>query len=291
MKHEISSDGSNGLLPSLSAKIIPSTARKSELFRIASEKLPNLSRHKTNPDQLNSFISKRLEEIKTENIKISSKKCGKVRIYAANTTAGISQFHNEDRVRIILNIKKPETIPQDKWPHSSFYGIYDGNNGKFCAEFLKQNLHNRIFTDSNFPFRPKKAILSGFHKTEEEFLSIAEENNDFSGSSALICLILGNKCYIAQTGDTRAILSASNGNKIFQITEDHNLKNQSEKDRIISAGGKIVCNFVLDKAGNRIPKGGYRIMPSNLCITRSLGNFQVRWGPRSDNPDSGDKKF
>ena len=68
--------------------------------------------------------------------KISTKKNGRVRAYAANTNKGIVRKVNEDRVSIILNILKPESREEETWPKCSFFGIFDGHGGSACADFL-----------------------------------------------------------------------------------------------------------------------------------------------------------
>ncbi len=45
--------------------------------------------------------------------------------------------------------------------------------------------------------------------------------------------------YIANLGDSRAILSSNNGNKITALSTDHKPNNADEEKRILSNGGKI----------------------------------------------------
>ena len=40
-------------------------------------------------------------------------------------------------------------------------------------------------------------------------------------------------------GDSRAILSAESGNKIFRLSRDHKPNDEYEKKRIIEKGGKL----------------------------------------------------
>ena len=52
-----------------------------------------------------------------EPTKASSKKCGIVKSYAANTNQGLIREYNEDRVSIILNIMKPKSkVYEKEWP-------------------------------------------------------------------------------------------------------------------------------------------------------------------------------
>jgi hypothetical protein len=93
---------------------------------------------------------------------VSKKRCGYVLCYAANSHQGLVRTMNEDRLGIIINIPCPQTFSIEKWPHSSFFGVYDGHGGKLCANFLKENLHKYVFDSEFFPARPKEALFRAF---------------------------------------------------------------------------------------------------------------------------------
>lgn len=54
-----------------------------------------------------------------------------------------------------------------------------------------------------------------------------------SGSCAIIVLIVEQTCYIANVGDSRAIMSAQEGKKLFVLSRDHRPNEDTEKERII----------------------------------------------------------
>ena len=58
-----------------------------------------------------------------------------------------------------------------------------------------------------------------------------------SGSCALVVLIVGNFCHVANVGDSRAVLSCDSGQRIFPLTRDHKPSDENENKRIIEAGG------------------------------------------------------
>ena len=62
---------------------------------------------------------------------------------------------------------------------------------------------------------------------------------DRSGSCAIVVLVIGDTCFIANVGDSRALLSAYSGKKIFPLSKDHKPSETEEKERIIKAGGQI----------------------------------------------------
>jgi len=90
------------------------------------------------------------------------------------------------------------------------------------------------------------AIKRGFERAESEFLQKAETNSGFlenSGSCALILLIVNSKCYVANVGDSRAILSRNNGKLLIPITRDHKPCDELERRRIQNGGGSVYKHF------------------------------------------------
>ena len=60
---------------------------------------------------------------------------------------------------------------------------------------------------------------------------------DRSGSCAIVILIVGDICYSANVGDSRAIMSMDNGNIIKPLSRDHKPSDINEYNRIIKNGG------------------------------------------------------
>ena len=238
--------------------------------------LPKIKALQMSPKVRSEGESIEIPEI--ENTAASKKHCGSVLRYAVNTHPGLKRVTNEDRVSIIINIPCPAGCNVDKWPRSSFYAIYDGHGGKMCANYLKESLHKFIFEHENFPSRPKDALLQGFLRAEQEFLILAEAKNDRSGSCALVVLIIGDKCYTANTGDSRAILSVNKGEKVVPLTVDHKPNDPNERDRIIQAGGQIVTHIypVINSKGIRIGENVSRVEPGSLAISRSIGDIDIK---------------
>lgn len=58
----------------------------------------------------------------------------------------------------------------ERWPNCCFFAVYDGHGGSKCADFLRENLHQFIIKDENFPENPRKAIIKSIYKVEKMFL-------------------------------------------------------------------------------------------------------------------------
>ena len=58
-----------------------------------------------------------------------------------------------------------------------------------------------------------------------------------SGSCAIVALIVADTCFIANVGDSRAVLSSHGGEVVQPLSEDHKPSEKFEYDRIMAGGG------------------------------------------------------
>lgn len=118
--------------------------------------------------------------------------------------------------------------------------IFDGHGGHGCAEFLRDNLHNFIAGQPEFPDDLERALRNGCRAGENEFMKRNLVTvRDRSGSCAIILLVTPQKVYCANVGDSRAILSRNLGQHKQSISNDHKPGEAGEKKRIYNAGGKV----------------------------------------------------
>jgi protein phosphatase 2C family protein 2/3 len=60
-----------------------------------------------------------------------------------------------------------------------------------------------------------------------------------------VILIIDDMCYCANTGDSRAVLSANGGKTVYSLSEDHKPTEENEMDRILNCNGRIYQNASL----------------------------------------------
>ena len=60
-----------------------------------------------------------------------------------------------------------------------------------------------------------------------------------SGSCAIVVVIVEDMCYVANVGDSRAVLSGEEGTRVFALSRDHKPLDEFEERRVLEAGGKI----------------------------------------------------
>ncbi len=233
--------------------------------------------------------------------KISQKTLGLVKSFACNSYKGLTKKNNEDRAIVVSPIPKPQKTIHRTWPKMSYFAVFDGHGGEKCSEYLKNNFLNFLIENKNFPFDIKISLIETFEKIEEDIYNQNKGKSlkeiDSSGSCALVSIISENKIYIANIGDSRAIMSMNNGNKVKQLTIDHKPNNIKEYERIIKNGGKVYVdddyqedengkynendlNYILNKNDFDKYKGKkeiiFRHFPSDLAIMRSIGDLKVK---------------
>ena len=68
----------------------------------------------------------------------------------------------------------------------------------------------------------ENALQDGFDKCEKTFLDHSRNGKlDRSGSCAIVTFFYGNNLYVANVGDSRAIMSSKFGEIVSELSIDH----------------------------------------------------------------------
>lgn len=163
-------------------------------------------------------------------------------------------------------------------PQGTFVGVYDGHAGPEASRFINNHLFNNIkstlfnssyvfysyrafsvfiFIDSNLfsifttpeltsenEGMSDDVIRKAFLATEEEFISLVESewlsNPKMAsvGSCCLVGVICNGVLYVANAGDSRAVLAREekgiNGLKGVRVSEEHNASYESVREELRS---------------------------------------------------------
>uniref|UniRef100_A0A182QBY2 protein-serine/threonine phosphatase n=1 Tax=Anopheles farauti TaxID=69004 RepID=A0A182QBY2_9DIPT len=160
------------------------------------------------------------------------------------------RMHMEDSHTHILS------LPDD--PGTSFFAVYDGHGGAKVAEYAGKHLHKYITRRLEYGKDVRHALQQGFLDLDEAMLNNEALREQMSGSTAVAVLIKDNRLYCANAGDSRAI--ACIDGRLDVLSFDHKPTNETEKERICSAGGYVEYNRV----------NGY------LALSRALGDFGLK---------------
>lgn len=130
-------------------------------------------------------------------------------------------------------------------------GIYDGHNGDYAAKYAAERLHQIFLEKLLSGLTPEPAFTQSYETVSQE---VSEQE---SGTTAVDILIKGNRIYMANAGDARAIVISQNS--VSQLTVDHRVDNTEERGRVEKAGASIDYPYVI--------RGNLGLMP-----TRSIGD-------------------
>jgi protein phosphatase PTC2/3 len=103
----------------------------------------------------------------------------------------------------------------------------------------------------------------------------------------LICV--DRKCYIANVGDSRALLSSHRGTQITSLSQDHKPELSVEKKRIRENGGNIYQSYI--KTSNSSNEtfnlifGPFRVFPGKLSVSRTIGDADAKMTRFGGNPN------
>ncbi|XP_075013813.1 integrin-linked kinase-associated serine/threonine phosphatase 2C isoform X2 [Calonectris borealis] len=157
---------------------------------------------------------------------------------------------------VILNDITEECQPlPSQITRVSYFAVFDGHGGVRASKFAAQNLHQNLI--KKFPKGEvvsvektvKRCLLDTFKHTDEEFLKQASSQKPAwkDGSTATCVLAVDNILYIANLGDSRAILcrynEESQKHAALSLSKEHNPTQYEERMRIQKAGGNV--RFIL----------------------------------------------
>jgi serine/threonine protein phosphatase PrpC len=125
----------------------------------------------------------------------------------------------------------------------AFAGVYDGHGySAHVAEALATNLHPYIYERIAKGMTIEDALNESVALLDHDIKSISG-----CGSTAVFGLVFKNHLYIANVGDSRAVLCNHDGKVVFE-TKDHKPDSPTEIMRARSAGGMVWLNGIIFKS-------------------------------------------
>lgn len=149
--------------------------------------------------------------------------------------------------------------------------LYD----KFSINHCDMSLYKRAFCEIS------NVLKEAFRQTHDDLIK-RDFDSQSSGTTACILLINGKKIFLANIGDSRAILCSCYGYnnwKVSQLTKDHKPNDREERDRIIKSNGKVKRLFNEEHTKEI---GPYRVWFEDemkgpgLAMSRSLGDTSAK---------------
>ncbi|KAF3786061.1 putative protein phosphatase 2C 25 [Nymphaea thermarum] len=177
------------------------------------------------------------------------------------------------------NLLVEDQLQVETFRCGTFVGVYDGHGGDDCSTYVAQRLFKNFLriAKENPNGTVGNAIRDAFMATDNEFLRLVERSREenpliaAAGSCGLVGVIWEGKVYVANAGDSRAVLGRLvRNNQIVaqQLSEDHNPNNASAREALISSHSDDP-NIVVQKNGVWRVKG-------IIQLTRALGDGYLK---------------
>ncbi|XP_062186281.1 probable protein phosphatase 2C 43 [Phragmites australis] len=161
---------------------------------------------------------------------------------------------------------------------ATFIGVYDGHGGAEASRFISNHLSAHIVRlAQEYGTMSEDVVRNAFSATEEGFLSLVRRTHLIKPSMATIgsCCLAGiiwrGTLYLANLGDSRAVVGCLNGsNKIVaeQLTRDHNASIEEVRQELRSLHPDDSQIVVL--------KNGVWRIKGIIQVSRSIGDAYLK---------------
>jgi len=137
------------------------------------------------------------------------------------------------------------TYPLAGDPSMALFGVFDGHgsNGEKVSEFAMWKVQEVLCSDKErLVNEPEKALIAAFEEADRA-LGPAGVHARVSGTTAVCVLLRGTTMWVANCGDSRAVLAMQDGPasalRIVPLSEDHKPDLPAEEARILGCGGYV----------------------------------------------------
>ncbi|XP_050216601.1 protein phosphatase 2C and cyclic nucleotide-binding/kinase domain-containing protein [Mercurialis annua] len=125
-----------------------------------------------------------------------------------------------------------------------FFGVFDGHGefGAQCSQFVKRKLCENLLRNSKFQLDAVEACHSAFLTTNIQ-LHADNLDDSMSGTTAITVLVRGRTIYVANCGDSRALIAERKGDKeimAIDLSIDQTPFRDDELERVKACGARVL---------------------------------------------------
>lgn len=128
-------------------------------------------------------------------------------------------------------------------PDDHFLGVFDGHGefGAQCSQFVKRKLCENLLRNSQFHMDAVEACHAAYLTTNSQLHSDSLDDS-MSGTTAITVLVRGRTIYIANSGDSRAVIAEKRGKDIVAVdlSIDQTPFRVDELERVKLCGARVL---------------------------------------------------
>ncbi|CAN0901514.1 Protein phosphatase 2C and cyclic nucleotide-binding/kinase domain-containing protein [Linum grandiflorum] len=125
----------------------------------------------------------------------------------------------------------------------NFFGVFDGHGefGAQCSQFVKKRLCENLLRNGKFRVDAVEACHSAFLATNSQ-LHAESLDDSMSGTTAITVLVRGRTIYVANTGDSRAVIAEKKGKELVAVdlSIDQTPFRADELERVKLCGARVM---------------------------------------------------
>ncbi|KAJ9537280.1 hypothetical protein OSB04_030013, partial [Centaurea solstitialis] len=131
-------------------------------------------------------------------------------------------------------------------PNVHFFGVFDGHgqSGTQCANFAKDRLIEILCSDDGLLEDPAAAFTSAFATTNLELHASEVIDDAMSGTTAIVALVIGDRLFVANVGDSRAVIAVKGEGDdrvvAVDLSTDQTPFRKDEYDRVKLCGARVL---------------------------------------------------
>ncbi|KAG2485550.1 hypothetical protein HYH03_015717 [Edaphochlamys debaryana] len=123
------------------------------------------------------------------------------------------------------------------------FGVFDGHGeyGTQCSQFAKDKVPENLLNNTHFAVSPEIAYHQAMVLSNNQ-LHRSEVDDTMSGTTAITVLIRGRTAYVANVGDSRAVLAERHGDKVVaqDLSYDQTPFRRDECERVKRCGARVL---------------------------------------------------
>lgn len=151
--------------------------------------------------------------------------------------------------------------------------VFDGHGGSFASQYCRDHFEKALrkcwkqFVTLGNDFEIANALITAFVRLDAAHrLEVLKEHHarPTPGTTACVSLMVGEKLFIANAGDSRAVLCTSNSTDAQQLSYDYKGSDVYAQMTVTARGGQIINGRVAYKG------------KASLAVTRAIGDEYLR---------------
>ncbi|RAL37184.1 hypothetical protein DM860_004106 [Cuscuta australis] len=128
-------------------------------------------------------------------------------------------------------------------PDDHFFGVFDGHGefGAQCSQFVRRKLCENLVRNNKYHVDVAQALQDAFLTTNSQLHDDALDDS-MSGTTAITIMVRGKTIFVANSGDSRAVIAEKRGSEIVAVdlSIDQTPFRHDELERVKGCGARVL---------------------------------------------------